>query len=98
MILLKKLMMTLSCVLFAVCAQAATVHLDGSRDDVVVLAGRSAAEVKDAIVLPANACESHREAARELRKYLAQITGRGPAMKVFLERGPDELGADGFRL
>ena len=77
-------MIIVFCVASMVCAQAATVHLDGSHDDVVVLAGRSAAEVKDAIVLPANACESHREAARELRKYLAQITGRGPAMKVFL--------------
>ena len=63
-----------------------------------VLAGRDAAPLANAVVLPASPTESQREAARELTTYLKRITGNGPAMTVRIEAGGPDLGDDGFRL
>ena len=64
----------------------------------LILARKGVVALDGAITLPANATESQRFAAEELRKYVCQIVGEGLSAKVVFEHPDADLGDDGFRL
>ena len=64
----------------------------------LILARKGVAALNGAITLPANATESQRFAAEELRKYVRLIVGEGLSAKVVFEQPDADLDDDGFRL